>query len=190
MRRARRRVQFRWLLIRGAACGARQSPAPPADTLSAKNGSRSRPLRQRNTPLSRNFSDSSSSARSPQGCRSTSEDDAVRRAYHQCVRNVSACFTARQHQVPICRHFLEPSGGLEPSTPSLPWRFRGVTRVHARSRATQFALQIGLVGTHAMRREASRVSFLMCPFCVRGLVPGSTTSQPNDLGYGRGPIMG
>jgi hypothetical protein len=26
-----------------------------------------------------------------------------------------------------------------------------------------------------MRREKSRVSFLMCPFCVRGLVSNSTT---------------
>jgi hypothetical protein len=26
-----------------------------------------------------------------------------------------------------------------------------------------------------MRRETSRVSFLLCPFCVRGLVPGKAT---------------
>ena len=26
-------------------------------------------------------------------------------------------------KVPICRHLVKPSGGLEPSTPSLPWRF-------------------------------------------------------------------
>jgi hypothetical protein len=41
---------------------------------------------------------------------------------------------------------------------------------HARARAitrdTVF-LQIGLLGRRAMRRETSRVSFLMCPFCVR-----------------------
>jgi len=60
-----------------------------------------------------------------------------------------------------------PSDGLEPSTPSLPWRFPGVTRVHARSFATQFLLQIGASNASGMRREASRVSFLMCPFCVR-----------------------
>jgi hypothetical protein len=42
-----------------------------------------------------------------------------------------------------------------------------VMRVHARSLATPFLLQIGLVLALAMRREASRVSFLMCPFCVR-----------------------
>src|SRR6266545_6413682 len=66
---------------------------------------------------------------------------------------------------------FKPSDGLEPSTPSLPWRFRGVTCVHARSLATQFLLQIGLVRTPEMRRETPRVSFLMCPFCVRAASP-------------------
>jgi|Tabmets5t2r1_1033131.scaffolds.fasta_scaffold00024_15 hypothetical protein len=28
-----------------------------------------------------------------------------------------------------------------------------------------------------MRREASRVSFLMCPFCVRVLLPDKTTTR-------------
>jgi transposase len=71
-------------------------------------------------------------------------------------------------KAPICGGFAEPSDGLEPSTPSLPWRFRGVTRVHVRSLATQFFLQIGPSEESGMRRETSRVSFLMCPFCVRG----------------------
>jgi hypothetical protein len=62
---------------------------------------------------------------------------------------------------------FKPSPGLEPGTPSLPWRFWGVTRVHARSLATRFLLQIGLLKAVEMRREASRVSFLMCPSCVR-----------------------
>ena len=51
----------------------------------------------------------------------------------------------------------------------------GATRVHARSLATQFRLQIALNLTPEMRREASRVSFLMCPFCVRALFTTSTT---------------
>ena len=63
---------------------------------------------------------------------------------------------------------VKPSDGLEPSTPSLPWRFRGVTRVHARSLATQFLLQIRPSAVQRVCREASRVSFLMCPSCVRG----------------------
>ena len=54
--------------------------------------------------------------------------------------------------------------------------FRGVTRVHARSFATQFFLQIRLLQSVEMRREASRVSFLMCPFCVRGVVLNLTTN--------------
>jgi hypothetical protein len=42
---------------------------------------------------------------------------------------------------------------------------------HARARAItrdHILLQIGLFSWWAMRRKASRVSFLMCPFCVRG----------------------
>jgi hypothetical protein len=39
--------------------------------------------------------------------------------------------------------------------------------VHARSLAAQFCLEIALFGALMMRRETSRVSFLMCPFCVR-----------------------
>jgi hypothetical protein len=53
--------------------------------------------------------------------------------------------------------------------------FRGVKRGHARSLATQFLLQIALVQAVEMRREASRVSFLMCPFCVRVVLPTKTT---------------
>jgi hypothetical protein len=36
-----------------------------------------------------------------------------------------------------------------------------------------------------MRREASRVSFLMCPFCVRDLLPDETTFSAIRLPYGR-----
>jgi hypothetical protein len=62
---------------------------------------------------------------------------------------------------------LKPSDGLEPSTPSLPWRFESVTRVHPRALATRFRLQIASFWRRGMRRKTSRVSFLMCPFCVR-----------------------
>jgi hypothetical protein len=78
-------------------------------------------------------------------------------------------------KAPICRNFAEPSNGLEPSTPSLPWKFGSVTRVHARSLAAQFLLQISVLQAVEMRRETSRVSFLMCPFCVRVSVPNATT---------------
>jgi hypothetical protein len=84
-----------------------------------------------------------------------------------CIRsdNKTRCFAG----------ILEPSDGLEPSTPSLPWKFRSVTRVHARSFATQFFLQIRLSQAVARRGETTRVSFLMCPFCVRRLVSIQTT---------------
>jgi hypothetical protein len=42
---------------------------------------------------------------------------------------------------------------------------------HARTRAITrgtFRLEIHPFYAMGMRREASRVSFLMCPFCVRG----------------------
>jgi hypothetical protein len=70
----------------------------------------------------------------------------------------------------------KPSDGLEPSTPSLPWRFWGVTRVHARSRRTPFLLQIAPNEALRMRRETSRVSLLMCPFCVREPLTRPTTA--------------
>ena len=53
------------------------------------------------------------------------------------------CRSARIQKTPFCGAFAEPSDGLEPSTPSLPWRFGSVTRVHARSLASMFVLQIG-----------------------------------------------
>jgi hypothetical protein len=34
--------------------------------------------------------------------------------------------TSRTRKPPICSRFSEPSDGLEPSTPSLPWRIRAV----------------------------------------------------------------
>ena len=68
----------------------------------------------------------------------------------------------------ISAAFAEPSDGLEPSTPSLPWKFGRGKPVHGRSSGTHFLLQIGAIRVLRMRRETSRVSFLMCPFCVRG----------------------
>jgi hypothetical protein len=51
--------------------------------------------------------------------------------------------------------------------PLLTMEFRSVTRIHARSLATQFLLQIEPNETSKMRREASRVSVL-CPRAVVG----------------------
>ena len=55
---------------------------------------------------------------------------------------------------------------------------------HARTRAITrdtFLLQIALVLTPKMRRETSRVSFLMCPFCVRPLLTHRTTDPGRPL---------
>ena len=57
----------------------------------------------------------------------------------------------------------------------LTWRFSGVTRVHARSLATQFPLQNRPNEGMRMGHEMSRVSFLMRPFCVRAMMPSEAT---------------
>jgi hypothetical protein len=84
-------------------------------------------------------------------------------------KEVSRC-TSLDNKNPAFAGSLKPSDGLEPSTPSLPWKFGSVTRGHARSLATQFLLQIGPFEESGMGRKTSRVSFLMCPFCVRALL--------------------
>jgi hypothetical protein len=113
--------------------------------------------------------------------------------------NLGFCFEKRQRESPMSprkwtQNYVFPCGPLSVlcerirlatsnpdapaavgSTTSLPWRFRGVTRVHARSCAAQFLLQIGLNEAPTMRREWSRVSFLMCPFCVRAWLLALTT---------------
>ncbi|MDQ3162443.1 MAG: hypothetical protein M3Q92_06370 [Actinomycetota bacterium] len=43
--------------------------------------------------------------------------------------------------LPFCRRF-KPSDGLEPQTPSLPWRFKHGTGVHGRAHAATFPLEI------------------------------------------------
>jgi hypothetical protein len=83
----------------------------------------------------------------------------------------------RQKRVPICSAFEKPSDGLEPSTPPYHGSLGGsrpCTRDHSR---LKFLLQIGPVRTPEVRRETSRVSLLMCPFCVRGLMPNKATRR-------------
>jgi hypothetical protein len=77
-----------------------------------------------------------------------------------------SCKPPRQKKRRFPALLQSPSDGLEPSTP---------TRVHARASSTQFPLQIWPCSAPDTRREASHVSFLMCPFCVRRLVPETTT---------------
>jgi hypothetical protein len=62
----------------------------------------------------------------------------------------------------------EPSDGLEPSTPSLPWRFTGGTGGHGRPLAITFLLEIGPSRRVSCARECPRVPRLMYPSRTRG----------------------
>jgi hypothetical protein len=97
----------------------------PRDPLSTERGSRSRPLGQRNRPLSREFPNR---IVSPVGCGRVGR----RRETSRCVvrtRNVSVlCPRVLYADNTKCRFtgtLYKPSGGLEPSTPSLPWNASG-----------------------------------------------------------------
>ena len=69
----------------------------------------------------------------------------------------------------------EPSDGLEPSTPSSPWKVEGVTSVHGRSRMVTKSLQSAAIrGVQARRPESGRsgssgrgVDALPSPFAFR-----------------------
>ena len=65
------------------------------------------------------------------------------------------------------RDLAEPSDGLEPSTPSLPWRSRGGTGGHARAQVDTFFLQIRPVRRVARVRACPRVLDLMYPSRTR-----------------------
>jgi hypothetical protein len=68
----------------------------------------------------------------------------TRNLYPFRTREVRGHAQSRQQYMPICRYFIrKPSDGLEPSTPSLPWKSRGGNRVHVRSFGCTFVLQIG-----------------------------------------------
>jgi hypothetical protein len=71
---------------------------------------------------------------------------------------------------------VKPSDGLEPSTPLTMEVSGRYARTRATTRDSGF-LQIRLFARPNVRREASRVSFLMCPFCVRGQLTTETTSS-------------
>ena len=64
-------------------------------------------------------------------------------------RGATRCDLCRQNEQQklstkplICSGFLKPSDGLEPSTPSLPWRCSVGTREHVRASASMIDLQI------------------------------------------------
>jgi hypothetical protein len=76
----------------------------------------------------------------------------------------------------------KPSDGLEPSTPSLPWRFGGGTGGHGRASAITFFLQMDASRYVARIRVCPRVPELMYPSRTRGLL--SVFRTVYDLGSG------
>jgi hypothetical protein len=76
----------------------------------------------------------------------------------------------QSNKAAICSGFVvlrEPSDGLEPSTPSLPWRFRGGTGGHGRTLAVTFFLQIECLRRVLSVRACPRVPNLMYPSRTR-----------------------
>ena len=69
-----------------------------ADPLPTGKGSRSRLVGQRQRRMSRDFCERFVCLAPSGMCHKASRDVAVRRAYHRCVRNVSACSADRQQQ--------------------------------------------------------------------------------------------
>jgi hypothetical protein len=78
---------------------------------------------------------------------------------------------------PFAGLLWKPSDGLEPSTPSLPWRFPGGTGGHRRALASTFPLQIRPSRRVAGARACPRVSTLMYPPRTRGALPVLTTEN-------------
>jgi hypothetical protein len=89
--------------------------------------------------------------------------------YPSRTRQASKSRHRRQHIMPYLQGFYaKPSDGLEPSTPSLPWRFRGGIGVHGRSLAITFFLQIDRSRCVWSVRACPRVLSLMYPSRTRG----------------------
>jgi hypothetical protein len=78
--------------------------------------------------------------------------------------------TEAREEVRICGTFAKPSDGLEPSTPSLPWRFRGGTGGHRRALAITFLLQIVPSRRVSRARACPLVRGLMYPSRTRGVL--------------------
>jgi hypothetical protein len=150
-----------------------------SDPLTGARGSRYRLVRQRASLLSRDFVSGLARRRVWNACRKASRSAAVRHWYRRCVWNVSACSESRQHYRPVCRDFFKPSGGLEPPTPSLPWRIR-VTVAAGRNCACVGALpgiRYFLDPVAPLPRRT--LSLLEKPgTCPRNLSPNFPTQRP------------
>jgi hypothetical protein len=73
--------------------------------------------------------------------------------------------------------FFKPSDGLEPSTPSLPWRFRDGTGGHGRALAITFFLQIEPSRRVSRARACPRVAKLMYPSRTRAALSVQQTKS-------------
>src|SRR5919108_2203750 len=76
--------------------------------------------------------------------------------------NTSAYPLRLTGEAPIYRDFAEPSDGLEPSTPSLPWGFGSVTCVRFRRSASHLSLLRHDFGTHSTSRQITDDDPLAC----------------------------
>ncbi len=94
----------------------------------------------------------------------------------------------RQQKDPFAGRLLKPSSGLEPETPSLPWRFRGGTGGHDRALAITFLLQNEPSGRVGRARACPRVLDLMYPSRTRAALSKCKTG--NKCGYHSGCTFG
>jgi hypothetical protein len=105
--------------IRGAACGARGSPAHP-QTSSPQKGVTFLPVKTTEYPSSRDFSVSIPQRVHRNGVAIHREASPCVARTRDYVRNVSACSARRQlESIDLQALPWKPSDGLEPSTPSL-----------------------------------------------------------------------
>src|SRR5258705_12898836 len=96
-------------------------------------------------------------------------------------------------RAPTCGAFAEPSDGLEPSTPSLPWRFRDVTYVHGRARSAIFSLQIEHSPACRIARPYPRLPSLVYPSRTRAMLSVLATEDARQARanlYAHGALRG
>ena len=121
------------------ACPALNLQRPGRDTLSGGRGSCSCPTPQRMVPACREILGSRSSmagtdrlARRRQRSRVSANARQCPNVYPSRTREAEGMPPQATRQPHLQGFCLKPSDGLEPSTPSLPFRFRGGTSGHAR----------------------------------------------------------
>jgi hypothetical protein len=135
------------------------------------------PTRQRCMPVCREILSSTQLQLSHEVCRKATPDVALARGCPpvpgMCTRLVPAhAGRAKTGNTtgPFAGLLSKPSDGLEPSTPSLPWRFRGGTGGHRRALAITFLLQIVPSRRVSRARACPLVRGLMYPSRTRGVL--------------------